>query len=387
MSLSVYFQAASSNTSLSVTPAASTSAGGAISAASTSLDPNISSTSLLTSGSATATNSASKKSNNVSSGAAAGIAIGCLVAGALVAGIIFWFCWRKRKANGARDHEASRIALMPAHEKGFAANTVPLGSGSSVVSPVSAALPLPLEDKAISGEISKIANSVKNHVQSYYQNGRVSPGLIDVDDIHAIGDGQPISAGTLSTLLGNTATREIALRFCIAWAVCSRMPPGADPKASLLPQEVAGCVQRITPQQGGSSVQNASALARWRVMTAELSQASYVRQPFTNADSRNASIQAALAVLENVLQPFADSRMDNSERRRNLEEILKRSALFAFTLFSQPSTWGFDCCEKQGVKSGELCIFPALVQLSDENGQVVSPPRPFSEAVIRRLSE
>lgn len=122
-------------------------------------------------------------------------------------------------------------------------------------------------------------------------------------------------------------------------------------------------------------------------MTAELSQASYVREPFTNTDSRNASIQATIAVLENILQPFADSRMDNGERKRNLEEILKRAALFAFTLFSQPSTWDFDWCEKQGVKSGELCIFPALVQLSDENGQVVKPPRPFSEAVIRRLSE
>lgn len=144
---------------------------------------------------------------------------------------------------------------MPVHEKGFAANTIPLGSGSSATSPVSAALPLPLEDKAITGEISKIANSIKNHVQSYYQNGRVSPGLVDIDDIHALGTGQPISAGTLSTLLGNTATREIALRFCIAWAVCSRMHPDSDPKASLLPQEVAGCVQSITPQKGGSSGQ------------------------------------------------------------------------------------------------------------------------------------
>lgn len=200
----------------------------------------------------TATNPTVVKSPGVTSGAAAGIAIGCLIAGGLIAGLVFWFCWRKRKAADIRDHEASRIALMPAHEKGFAANTVPLGSGSSAVSPVSAALPLPLEDKAITSEISKIANSIKNHVQSYYQNSRVSPGLIDVDDIHAIGGGQPISAGTLSTLLGNTATREIALRFCIAWAVCSRMQPGGDPKTSLLPLEVAGCVQSITPQKGGS---------------------------------------------------------------------------------------------------------------------------------------
>jgi hypothetical protein len=77
--------------------------------------------------------------------------------------------------------------------------------------------------------------------------------------------------------------------------------------------------------------------------------------------------------------------MDNQERRHNLEEILKRSALFAFTLFSQPSEFGFDWKGAQNVKSGELCIFPALVQVSDEAGQPVAPPRPFSEAVVRRL--
>jgi hypothetical protein len=136
-----------------------------------------------------------------------------------------------------------------------------------------------------------------------------------------------------------------------------------------------------------STGHSASELARWRVTTAELMQGSYVRDPFTASDSRNGSVQTAANTLENILRPFADSRMDNGERRRNLEEILKRSALFAFTLFSQPSTWGFDWRETQGVKSGELCIFPALVQLTNETGQAINPPRPFSEAVIRRLDE
>jgi hypothetical protein len=111
----------------------------------------------------------------------------------------------------------------------------------------------------------------------------------------------------------------------------------------------------------------------------------YVHDAFTPQDSRNASIQAAINALDNVLRPYADSRMDNAQRRRNLEEILKRSAMFAFTLFSQPSTWYFDWKEQQSVKSGELCIFPALVQLTDETGELVRPPRPFSDAVVRRL--
>tara|TARA_R110002003_G_scaffold145_18_gene13479 strand:+ start:4689 stop:5057 length:369 start_codon:yes stop_codon:yes gene_type:complete len=120
-------------------------------------------------------------------------------------------------------------------------------------------------------------------------------------------------------------------------------------------------------------------------MTAELMQSYYVREPFTASDSRNGGIEAALTALENVLQPYADSRMDFQQGRQNLEEILKRSALFAFTLFSQPSEFSFDWKVDQSVKPGELCVFPALVQVSDEAGQSLSPPRPFSEAVVRRL--
>lgn len=89
--------------------------------------------------------------------------------------------------------------------------------------------------------------------------------------------------------------------------------------------------------------------------------------------------------LEKILQPFADPRMNNEQRKRNLEEILKRSASFAFTLFSQSSAWDFDW-KKGGVETGDLCIFPALVQIKNEAGEPVRPPRYFSEAVIRKLS-
>lgn len=77
--------------------------------------------------------------------------------------------------------------------------------------------------------------------------------------------------------------------------------------------------------------------------------------------------------------------MDNNQRKRNLEEILKRAAGFAFTLFAHPSSWTFDWKEEQGVKSGSLCVFPALLQISDDTGEAVKPPRQFSDAIVRTL--
>ncbi|KAI4664416.1 uncharacterized protein J4E79_003920 [Alternaria viburni] len=321
--------------------------------------------------------------SGLGTGAIAGIAVGCLVAGALLAGFILWFCWRKRRQPKNHYPQPDTYALA-SQEKGFSANTIPLAGKLSSGAALGGGLPQPLEDKAISGDVSKISNAIKNHVQSYYHTSRVNPGLIDYEDLQALGPGLPVSVGTLTTLIGNAATREIALRFIIAWVIVSKLQPSKDPSKSLLPSEVAQCYQAVATGDRGFQAQT-SLMARWRVMTAELMQASYIRNPFGPSDSRHASIQATLATLDNVLQPYADSRMNNGERKRNLEEVLKRAALFAFTLFSQPSAWEFEWQEEEGVTSGDLCIFPALVQVADEAGHPVSPPRPFSEAVVRRL--
>jgi hypothetical protein len=140
---------------------------------------------------------------------------------------------------------------MTSQEKGFSAKTVPLAGARHSTTGVAGGLPQPLEDKAISGDVSKISNAIKNHVQSYYHTSRISPGLIDYDDLHALGSNLPISVGTLTTLMGNAATREIALRFIIAWVVVSRLQPSKDPSMSLLPSEVAQCYKTISTGDRG----------------------------------------------------------------------------------------------------------------------------------------
>ncbi|KAL5386403.1 hypothetical protein DPSP01_004129 [Paraphaeosphaeria sporulosa] len=290
-----------------------------------------------------------------------------------------------RPATGVRDSEASTVALMH-REKGATANVVSISNGSPITSTLENGLPQPLEDQAISGEISKISNLIKNHVQSYYHSRTVSPGMIDYDDLQALGENLPVSVGTLSTLLNNSATREIALRFILAWVVTSRIQLNNSSNTTFLPPEVAKCMQSMNHAEHPSRV-HSLLYTKWRALTAELLQPTHVRNPFSGTDGRIRNIQAAATLLDSVLRPFADSRMDDGARSRNLEEMLKRSAQFAFTLFSQPSAWDFDWQDEQSVKSGSLCIFPALVQVADENGEPLHPPRPFSEAVNRRLDE
>ena len=341
-------------------------------------------------------------SSGLKGGAVAGVAIGCLIAGGLIAGLLVWFLLgRRRKATSARYHESSAVTLIN-REKGANAQVTSVASGSPIPKAMENGLPQPLEDQAISGEVSKISNAIKNHVQSFYHSGKVSPGLLDLDDLQGLGNNLPMSTGTLSTLLGNSDTREIALRFCIAWVAVSRMQLEALPSITFLPPEVTECFLSMTPEDRGPrgrmsqsinmnltnpAIAHALYMSKWRVITAELLQSVYARNPFSAVDPRSQNIKAAINVLEGILQPYTDSRVDNTQRRRNLEEILKRSALFAFTLFSQPSSWKFDWQDEEVFKSGSLCVFPALVQVTDDNGDSVKPPRPFSEAVIRRLDE
>ncbi|CAI6291425.1 unnamed protein product [Periconia digitata] len=325
----------------------------------------------------------------LSNGAIVGIAIGSFIGGALIAALLFWIMAKKKKPSKTSDSEASTVHVpLVAREKMVDAKTISISSSSPILYHTNESVGAqPLEDKAISGEISKISNLIKNHVQSYYHTKTVSAGMIDYDDLSALGPGLPVSVGTLGTLLGSAATREIALRFCIAWVVTSRIQLHESSHRSFLPLEISECLQSMSPQNWDSKV-HASLLAKWRVITSELLQSAYVRNAFSLDDSRIHNIQGAVGVLDNVLRPYIDTRMDNGQRSRNLEEILKRAAQFAFTLFSQRSEWDFDWqIEEQNASSEGICVFPALVQVLDEHGEVLKPARPFSEAVVRRLDE
>jgi hypothetical protein len=192
-----------------------------------------------------------KQTSTVPSGAAAGAAIGCLIAGAVIAALVLWFCWGRRKRSRAQNSDASGTALVH-HEKGFSSSAIPLESRSPAALSTLDTYPMPLEDKAITGEISKISNSIKNHVQSFYHASEISPGLLDIDDVKALGSDLPVPAATLGSLLDNRANREIALRFCVAWVVFSKMRPDASPSTSLLPTEVAECLRKMVDPGRGS---------------------------------------------------------------------------------------------------------------------------------------
>jgi hypothetical protein len=181
---------------------------------------------------------------SLSIGAISGIAVGCFFVGIVVAGLVFWVCCGRRRSSYNRASEHTLLAAVP-HEKSITSIAPPLDNNKATSSVLSVGLPQPLEDKAIASEIAKIGSSIKNHVQSYYHTGRSSPGLLDSHDLKALGGNMPTSAEALSTLLAGSATRDIALRLCIAWVIISRMQPTQGSSESFLPPGLAQCFQRV----------------------------------------------------------------------------------------------------------------------------------------------
>lgn len=203
----------------------------------------------------------SSSNNGVSSGAAAGIAIGCLIAGALIAGVVVWSCLRRaRRSRRGPVQDATALTFLPSKGNEPLVKSAPVTGVRPLSEVMDTALPQPLEDKAITSGISGISNAIKNHVQSFYHSSRVNPVLLDQADLHALGSNLPISTGTVSTLLGDPDTRETALRFCIAWVVLSRMQLSSSPNTSFLPGEIVQCYENLLANRDASQSEYATSL-------------------------------------------------------------------------------------------------------------------------------
>ncbi|KAL8756152.1 MAG: hypothetical protein Q9199_003129 [Rusavskia elegans] len=336
-------------------------------------------------------------SNNISPGAAAGIGIGCAIAGALIAAAILVFFFRRRRRRAP-----ARSDAIPLNGFGSVEKTVASPDSISPAGMIERNLPQPAEDQALGGEMSRLKTAIKNHVQSYYHTNSVK-GSVDQVALGLIATGNmPLIASTLGSLLSNPVTRMTAIRFCITWTVVSRIDPNCEPSLSFLPPEIASCLRSISSTRDDPSskcplfavmyssnhADPSSAkpgfMSRWRAFTAALLHDRYGSSSVTASDARNGNISEALQALNAVLSPFADEQRDDRERVQKLEEILKRGARFGFTLFSQPSLLDFDWNTPPSAGRGTLVVSPALTQVADDNGRRLPRPRVLEEQEVAR---
>jgi hypothetical protein len=113
--------------------------------------------------------------------------------------------------------------------------------------------------------------------------------------------------------------------------------------------------------------------SKWKTITGALLQSRYGRQDRASGVASQ-GVSDAIAELNLALAPFFQGSLDGGQRHKNLELIFGRAESLAFLLFSQPSSFRFDFLGQRA-----LIVFPALLQVTNEQAQALSPPRVFLE--------
>ncbi|KAL9107381.1 MAG: hypothetical protein Q9227_007746 [Pyrenula ochraceoflavens] len=332
-------------------------------------------------------------SNDVSSGAAAGIGIGCAIVGALLASILVLLFMRNRSRSSPTERRAGDLSLEKYSDNG----RTKAGGATNIAmqekaadSSLLAALPLPVPEREIGDNFSKLGSAVKNHAKSYYNgssdteaSNRNSSSSQDLERL--LGPRCPISKSRLENLLSNPNCRLSAIRFLIAWAIVCNIQPGKQVLVSLLPPELAQVLATIFSVEIREDSDRQKLLGRWRQISGALLQPTYGDGSVRPNDTRQRNVRDLTNALNTVLEPYAASPND-IERARNLEELVKRGARFGYLLFTQPTAWNFVWDETEGRRQSDWVVFPSLVQVCDDQGRSRQPPIRYAEPQVVQLS-
>lgn len=186
-----------------------------------------------------------QKDNRISPGATAGIGVGCAFAGALIAGLLLFFLFRRKR-------QAKHASIHPYPDGGYLPEgKIPMGATSSstrggAMSNIDRILPQPAEDDAIIGAISRIRDGIKNHVQNYYHHAAVRPELVDETEVFELAQATGMPAATVRNLLLNPSTRIAAIRLYLAQLILSSCEGQYDSHASFLPHEIAALAASLS---------------------------------------------------------------------------------------------------------------------------------------------
>jgi hypothetical protein len=334
----------------------------------------------------------------ISNGDIAGVGIGCAIAGALIALVPFLLFSRHRNRRSPRTDKEdysygadAGAGVVGSKKSAMTSLSFEKGSAAEIVE---SNLPQPLGDSVLQDDFGKIGDKIDGHVQSFYNtDAAVDPRAVAQTIAQALGEESPYSMSQIVDWLENPYARAGVLRFAVAFIILLRVRLECDSGISFLPPPLPACIQSIsqtktedkgTSQEIPSQLQQGlnntpvrmAFLSKWKTISASLFHSTHGQTSMPESDARITNIRKATALADSVLRPYAKAGEDHQSRLQNLEEIMRRAARFAYVLFAQPSFYTF---EWQAMGKG-LVVFPALVQVTDENGTMLRQPRVFVEA-------
>ncbi|KAI0127355.1 hypothetical protein BJ170DRAFT_733029 [Xylariales sp. AK1849] len=323
----------------------------------------------------------------VSSDAAAGIAVACALLG-LVIGAIASFLILRRRQRRKPEPEYVPVEYGGGREKDVSSGAHPPVSGA----PLDQYLLDPKPDAEVVGELRDLGTLIQQHVDGNYHLRPVhqnSTALTQTLISLGIPRAGTVPASHLASLALDPRTRYAALQHVIGRVTFDSTVLFGSSAISLLPTFVAAFTRAVAPieQHRGSSEAFATALAKWRQLSAFLLHPSRsdgtALVPSEYMGTQQA--QQLTAALNKFLEPFTNAGDLDSryEQENHLREVIVECANFGYLLFSQPSDFKFRF-DGDGKHSG-LVTSPGLDKLTDVEGRRHSSPQRLTAPVVESI--
>ncbi|OCT51172.1 hypothetical protein CLCR_08442 [Cladophialophora carrionii] len=280
-------------------------------------------------------------------GAVAGVAIGCVIAGALIAlGVLFFLM-----GDRLRKRHHSGTASSPGHPRhssskkpGYLNSTLRQRKGGAVersVEEVTAesVLEQPKDDATIKKSVAALFKAIEDHAENYYvdtaarsdppkepasQSSRLPSGIMAQSDVN------------FEALLVDRHSRSSAITGLITAQILDAIDFFGVTERSLLPETVTKFLRSFTDQLKDDQRSRLS-LSRWRTSTAAL--LGSADSPEQRAHSQMV-IDALITDVDSVVETYIRPET-NKERHLHLVKLCKRGQELGLLLLSQPTEWRF----------------------------------------------
>ncbi|TLS28764.1 hypothetical protein PpBr36_01047 [Pyricularia pennisetigena] len=309
----------------------------------TTVTPTISSTTHNPSGTASTTLAApGSDGGGLGSGAVAGVAIGCVIAGIAIGAIAaIWFLRRRQRNIGPEETQymlanTAGGVYDPKDPMGVVTATDPFR--------LDQILPPPLPDEVISAELQNLSQIIQQHVVENYHRELVP---VDQNALHralhdlGLGNDSAIPSGQLVILAVSPQGRTTALQHIIARAATASVVLSSTARYSLLPLSMSAFMREVAPTERdrGSARAVAAAFARWRqISTFLINPNRSDRTPLQPTEAMTGhKARELVAALNVLLDPFVDhNRVESHIQQAQLYDVVMKVAQFGYMLISQP---------------------------------------------------
>lgn len=128
------------------------------------------------------------------------------------------------------------ISHLPPTNYGSSPEKGPVVVARAAPSSIDSLLPQPASDDEIRDYVSKIRDSIKNHVRTFCHTQPLETGINEAA-LRNVTSATGLSSSVLTDTLINPITRPDTLRLIVAWVVLSKCTGGRN--AGLLPSHLA----------------------------------------------------------------------------------------------------------------------------------------------------